>query len=185
VRALLETNSGHPMVTHAQAFIQQWLSQAAAMDGRRGCAWATEVARLGRHGVNPLDLMTELAAVHVALKDKPGAVQGKQHRDFAISRALCLLAPRPRTVTLEARAKGTSGYAKKPLPSALRHIGPHLQQALAPLLALIVQALEQEQFRAKAEADRMWQPLAPSRAAVDQAVRAAETTTITNKENPQ
>jgi hypothetical protein len=185
VRALLDANPDHPMVTHVQAFLRQWLSQAAALDGRRGCAWAGEVARLGRHGVSPLDLMTELAAVHVALREHPEATQGALHRDFAASKAICQLAPRPRTVTLEARAKGTHGYAKKPLPSALRHIAPHLQQALAPLLALVVQALEQEQFRAKAEADRMWQPLAPSLAAVDQAVRAADPSPITTKESQE
>jgi len=172
IRALLEANAGHPGLVHALTFLRQWTDQAVALDGQRRQQWASEVARLVRHGVQPLDLLTELGSVWMALQDHPQATQSDLHRDFAISKAVLQLAPRPRRVTRAAALKGSAGYAPRPRASALKQIGPHLVQALAPLLANLRQSLETEEDRARVEAAAMRQPLAPSPAAVARAVAA-------------
>lgn len=183
IRALLEANAGHPGLLHALRWLQHWMAQAEALDGKRRHAWATEAARLKRHGVTPSDILAELAACWCALQDHPRATVDDTHRNWAMGKAVLHLAPRPRRISYESQRKGGTGYTPRIPGPALRDLAPQLTKALAPVLANLRQTLEQEQDRAQAEAALMRTPLAPSRAAIERAVLALPSPT--NQPQPE
>jgi hypothetical protein len=136
------------------------MAEAVGQDGRHH--WATAAARLQRHGVSALDVLVELAACHAFLHTNPRVTLSDTHRDYVTSKAVLGLCPQPRRVTPAAAAKGTNGYSQKLRPAALRHVGPHLVQALAPLLSNTIRSLETDEERARAEVDEMRKPFQPT-----------------------
>lgn len=173
IRDLFAQNSNHEGLQRALRWLSLWMEQAVALDGQHH--WASEVARIKRHGVSPLEVLVELAAAFAFLQDNPRAAMSDSHRDFTLSRAVCGLAPRPRTVTAAAKAKGTSGYARQPKAAALAHIGPHLVRTLAPLLSNVHRSIQTDGQRAQAEVDAMRAPFSTTNQAIERA--AAEATT--------
>lgn len=171
LRALYEQHQGsHAGLDWALSWLARWMADAVARDGQDHPS--TEVARVVRHGVQPLDVLTELASAWVFLQLNPRGAISDTNRDYVLSRAVLGLAPRPRTVTAAASRKGTSGYAKQPHKAALAHVGPHLVRTLARLLANSLHSLQTEDERARAEVDLMRQPFSPTQRAIEQAAQA-------------
>lgn len=156
VREVYHSNSSHPGLTRALAWLSAWMVEAEAKDGHH--EWASEVSRVKRHGASALDVLVELASCWCYLEDHPRVTLSDTHRGWALSKAVLGLAPRPRRVTYEAARKGSRGYAPKAKPSALAFIGPHLVKVLGPLLINTHQSLQTESDRAKAELEAMRQP---------------------------
>jgi hypothetical protein len=170
IRQLYADNEKHPGLTRALQWVSSWMAQAVALDGREH--WASEVARVHRHGCSATDVLVELAACWSYLQENPRAITSDSHRDNTLSKAVCGLAPRPRRVSPEAAAKGTGGYAPKAKAAALKHIGPHLVRSLAPLLVTTHQSIETEQERARAQVEAMRLPFNPTNKAIAEAAQA-------------
>lgn len=170
VRQLYTENAAHAGLTRALSWLSSWMAQAVALDGREH--WASEVARVHRHGCSAMDVLVELAACWCYLQENPRATTSDSHRDFTLSKAVCGLAPRPRRVSTHAAAKGSNGYAQKTKPGALKHIGPHLVRTLGPLLISTHQSIETEQERARAEVEAMRLPFNPTNKAIADVAKA-------------
>lgn len=148
VANLLAKNANHPGQLQALEWVRGLLAQAASNEGAyRG---AEELARLSRHGVTALGILTELCAVSLYLGSNPRAVPDDRSWDFAVSSAVFQLAPRPRRITrrpggawpVSGKVDPRRTYAPKPRTSALAHVGLLLRQALAPFLANVQTAIE-------------------------------------------
>jgi hypothetical protein len=171
VQQLLAPRASHPGLQSALSSLDGW--SARAMANARAFKGAEEVARVARHGITSLHLLTEVAAFHVWLNRNPRALpDDDEARDFAMSRAVFALAPRPRRFTGHgarwpgaAKMTAENSYATRARTSGLRYVGQHLRQVLSPILANISVSLEQ---RARQEAERqaaMRAPLWPPEAA--------------------
>lgn len=149
VSSLLASNADHPGLLQVCQFLADWMARAAA-DGH-AFKGAQEVARLVRHGVTALQVVTEVAAFVLWHSARPTTFPTDRAVDFALSRAVFMLAPRERRVTRTRGISGTWGmkasgrhsYSPKPRPSALAHVGRFLREALAAFLANVRGAVEQ------------------------------------------
>lgn len=156
VRRLLSDNADHPGLRSVIAFITSWSEQACANE--HAFKGADEVARVIRHGVKPLDIVTEVAAFRLWMTRHPGILPDQRSEDFALARAVFGLAPRIRRHTrgpggawpVTIKAPATWSYSPKPTKAALGYVGSHLRGTLAPLLANVALAVE---TRAQAQAD--------------------------------
>jgi hypothetical protein len=148
VAALFVKNASHPGQRQALDVVAGLLAQASANE--QAFRGAEELARLARHGVQPLAVLTELCAVVIFLQAKPLAVPDDRSFDFAVSSAVFKLAPRTRRFTRKAgtpwpvtrEANDASSYSPKARPSALANIGRLLRQSLAPLLSNVQLSLQ-------------------------------------------
>jgi hypothetical protein len=113
---------------------------------------AREVAQLVRHGVSPLQLLTEICSHWFWVSDFGHRFPSDRAADFALSRAVFALAPRPRVATKGPGSSGTWGrptdtpqsWSVKPRESALAYVGSHLRVYLAPFLASVVSGIEEQ-----------------------------------------
>lgn len=152
VRHLLESNPDHPGLVQVLELLASWSALAVGNDA--AFKGAEEIARLARHGIKPLDILTEVAACRAWTAANPNALPSDKARDFAISRAVFALSPRPRRFTrgpggywpVTAKARLPS-YSPKARPSALAYVGAHLRAVLAPFLANISGHLEAAELR--------------------------------------
>jgi hypothetical protein len=148
-------------VTHkGQLQAIEWIGGliAQAIHDEAAFKGAEELARLVRHGIQPVAILTELCALTVYLAGAPGTVRDIRAWDFAVSNAIFALAPRPRRMTrkpgtawgVTIQPKGGTSYSPQGSASALAYIGAHLRQSLAPFLANVKTAIEtcQDQQRA-------------------------------------
>lgn len=119
---------------------------------------ASEVARLARHGVKAVDILTELCAVTMYLDANPRAVPDDRAANYAVSSAVFKLAPRPRRITrkvgsawgVTVKPAGGNSYAPKPRTSALAFVGQHLRQSLAPFISNVQRSLQSRDAQRKA-----------------------------------
>lgn len=166
---LLSKNTDHAALTHGLRWLTAWCTEATTSE--RAFAGADEVARLIRHGVTPLAILAEVAAVDIWLNNNPRALPDDRAEDFAVSRAVFMLAPRPRRQSgwRPARPGGRAPepwtYAPVPKPGALAFVGHHLRRrALTPLLVVIASAVqararEEEAQRAAMRTPMQWAAL--------------------------
>lgn len=146
---LLQANPAHPGLLAAERAVSDLMAAARAQP--MGFKGAREWHRLASEDVLPSAVVRELAAAYLWLNDHPGVMPSDRAADFFLSRAVCSLAPRPRRPcgyggspgTWRMPDRGLKSYSVRPLPSALAHIGSHLRQTFAVLLANLVQAVEQ------------------------------------------
>lgn len=154
VRALLTENASHPGLVAALRFLDALMQNARAGEGLSDKAQtfpsAPEVARLARHGVQPLDILATLFGCLYWQGQHPRALPDDRARDFALSRAVLKLAPRA-----VRQGKGGQRY-DRPKFAALEHLGRFLRQELASLYPMVSQALDtqEEQQRAALAAMR-------------------------------
>lgn len=161
----------HAGLQRALEWLSAWMAEAVARDGEY--QWATEVARVSRHGITPLDVLTEVAACWAYLQQNPRAATSDTHRDFTLSKSVCGLCPRPRTVTTAARLKASSGYAKQPHKAALAYIGPAIVRTLGPLLVQSLRALQTQDEQARAQVELLRQPFPITNQAFERAAAEA------------
>jgi hypothetical protein len=150
VGALFSANPSHAGLLQATEFLRGWMAKATADHlAYRG---AEEMARLLRLGVSPRAVLVELVAIQAWLVDNPRFLPDDRSRDFAISRAIFGLAPRPRTPTRRpdgGRALVVTGAnsrystAKKARVSALSNVGQFLRQTLSTFSTNVLLHLEQ------------------------------------------
>lgn len=175
VSDLFNVNSNHPGLIHALDYITRWMQQAAAPEASH--KWAAEVSRVGRHGVSPTEVLIEVCSFWCWLEANPRALPDTRAEDFALSRAVMALAPRPRRITREAANKGSSGYQLRPRFSALDSIGSHLRQVLAFFLVSVSEAVATKEARAAETLAQLRAPLASPTAAYLQEAAAKQSTT--------
>lgn len=159
VRALLSANGDHPGLQQVLSMLKAWM--ATATSNESAYPGANEVARVARHGVPPMDILVEVCAFWAWLQSNPralpqGGPDGDRAVDFAVSRAVCGLAPRPRRVSWASPTK--TSYSPKARSTSLAHIGRHLRQSLAPFLANVSHHVEPPEAKAARAAEAMKAP---------------------------
>jgi hypothetical protein len=180
VLSVFGANESHPGLVAALGAVQQWL-QGAAVD-ESASKVAPELARLVREGVAPRDLLVEACSFWCYLQDNARALPNTRAEDFAMSRAVMALAPRPRRYTSEAIQKGSTGYQQRCKFSALDSIGAWLRSVLAFFLANVHEAVSTRDARSLATLQALRAPLAsPTSHYLEQAA----TTTNTPKATPR
>ncbi|MBE0547775.1 MAG: hypothetical protein IH627_09005 [Rubrivivax sp.] len=149
VAAVFDAHPDHPGLLQVLGWLGDWMAKAAQSD--QAFRGAREIARVSRHGVTPLQVLTEVAAFTVWEQANQHAFPDQRSRDFGMSRAVFGMAPRMRRACTPKGSKfgtwgqpttGPRSYAVRPLPSGLAFVGKHLREVLAPLLANITQAVE-------------------------------------------
>ena len=166
VSDLFQRNATHAGQLQAVEVIDGLMTRASANEG--AFKGGEELARLARHGVRALDILTEVCAISLYLNANPRAVPDDRSWDVAVSAAVFKLAPRPRRMTrkpgtpwpVSSKAVAASSYAPKPRTSALLYVGRHLRQSLAPLIANVQRAIETREAQHAAFRAAMSVPLA-------------------------
>lgn len=165
VAALIAANADHPGVRSIVAYLEQWSAEACANE--QAFKGATEIARLTRHGIKPLALLTEACAFWLWLDRHPLVLPSDRAADFALSRALFGMAPRPRRQTrgpggvwpVNKKLAATCSYAPKAKVTALAYIGKHLRGVLAPFFSNLAASLERQAEQLAAREAAMRAPL--------------------------
>jgi hypothetical protein len=163
VATLLQVNADHPGLVQAVGYLSKWMADAKASE--RAYKGAEEVARLVRHGVTPLQVLQALAGMYCYLMACPRAVPDQRAFDFALSRAVFALAPRPRRVTFRPGAKDGE-YALRARTSSLDAVGKHLRLVLVAFLANVRTAVEEREQRAQRAVAALRAPLVSDTAAL-------------------
>lgn len=164
VAELLTTNADHPGVTQATLVVSDWVAKAQrSADAYKG---AEEVRRLVMHGISARDILATVSAVSLYLHQNPRAVLSDRAADYAISRAVFGLAPRPRrilkTPTGWGSVKKPTSYSPKARASGMAAVGKYLREALSPFLANVLRSVETlGEQKAQAQA-AMAAPLRPA-----------------------
>ncbi|MGA0610646.1 hypothetical protein [Caldimonas sp. KR1-144] len=130
------------------AYLDQWSTEACADE--KAFRGANEIARLKRHGIKPLELLTEACAFWLWLQRHPQVLPSDRAEDFALSRALFGMAPRPRRQTrgpggvwpVNKKLAASCSYAPRARPTAMAYVGQHLRRTLAPFFANVVSSIE-------------------------------------------
>jgi hypothetical protein len=159
VRSLLSANADHPGTQQVRQFLSNWMATATANEN--AFYGAQELARISRHGVNAMDVLVEVCAFWTWLQRNPHALpQGSRDSDravdFAVSRAVFALAPRPKRVSWH--KPGSRAYSTKARSSGLAYIGKHLRQTLAPFLVNVAHSIQPEEVLKAKAAEAMRAP---------------------------
>ena len=163
VADLFARNVTHKGQQQALEWVSRLMTQATHNEGAH--KGAEELARLARHGVKAVDILTELCAVTMYLDANPRAVPSDVAWDYAVSSAVFKLAPRPRRTTRgpnghwPLKPDPTRSYAPKPRTSALAFVGRHLRQSLAPFLSNVQRSIESRDAQRKAFEAELSAPL--------------------------
>jgi hypothetical protein len=158
VSSVLGANEAHPGFMASLDAVQQWLQAAAADESSSKVA--PELARLVREGVTPRDILVEVCSFWCFLQSSPRALPNTRAEDFAMSRAVMALAPRPRRYTHEAIKKGTAGYQMRPAFKSLDGIGTWLRAVLAFFMVNVHEAVSTRDARSLATLQALRAPLA-------------------------
>ena len=163
VLEIFKANASHPGLVSALDWVTKWMETATASAVTsatvKALKEAHEVARLVRHGVTPFDVLVEVCAFWCWLQDNPRALPDTKAEDFGLSRAVLGLAPRLRTVTAEAIAKGKHGYAVRPKFSALNVIGSQMRAVLCFFLVNTHEAVSTRDTRKAQTLEQLRAPL--------------------------
>jgi hypothetical protein len=115
------------------------------------------VARLVRHGVQPLELLEVLCGVIYWQRQHPSRLPSDAARDFAVSHALLNLAPRPKRVLHRTGQQ----YSTRAKFAALQHLGKFLRVWLADFLAVVFVALDDREAQRASVLASLRQPFGP------------------------
>jgi hypothetical protein len=138
-------------------YVTQYLRQATQNEDSSKAA--PELARIVRYGVSPRQFLIELCAVWCFIQDNPRGLPDTRSEDFALSRAVAQLAPRPRMITRAAELKGSPGHIVRAKFSALDSIGSHLRSVLAFFLVNVYEAVSTRDTRAVETVQQLRAPL--------------------------
>lgn len=158
VQTLLAANADHPGTKQVLQFLSAWMAKATTNE--TAFYGAEEVSRLVRHGVTSMDILVEVCAFWSWHQRNPRALpsgpDADRAVDFALSRAVFGLAPRPRRVSWA--TPGSPAYSPKPRSSGLAYVGKHLRQTLAPFLVNVAHSIEPEEVLKAKAAEAMKAP---------------------------
>ena len=151
IEALYNRNESHPGFIEGLRVVGDYMARGASqLDAFPG---APEMRRLCAAGVDARAVLIELCACSMYLEGVPSATPDDRSADFALSRAILALAPRPR------RTSWVSGqpksYGTKANRSALMGIGAAFRKALAPLLVQTRLGVEAMQVAKATTADQL------------------------------
>ena len=151
-------NETHPGLIAAQDYVAQWLSKATANE--KSCKAASELARLVRAGVSARDVVVEACAIWCYLADNQRALPDTRAQDFAISRAVFALSPRPRKYSRITSADPTQrSYGVRARFSSLSGCGSVIRAVLAHFLVNVQEAVSTRDARAAATLAALRAPL--------------------------
>jgi hypothetical protein len=144
VEKLLATHSEHEGVKSAVQWLQRWLDAAQRGEDVPG---GRDFARLAAHGVLPLSILVESAALFLLAHWSPRRLPDDDRLTFAIGvRALCL-APRERRY---GTLNGKSRYFSRSIGKvARREVGRRIRLNLGPLLVNVSENIDAEREQAK------------------------------------
>lgn len=167
----------------ALAYIQRLVDMAE--ERRWTYSGASEVQRLTRAGVTAMDMLKTAAAFYAFAMQHPQLFPDQAAFDFALSRAVFGLAPRPRRVVASGKGVGTS-YSPPAKVSALRSFGRFLRQQLAGFFASVLRSLEEREAAKARAVEALRQPLEqPIGAFVEGAPAVQTPSNTTNQGNQQ
>jgi hypothetical protein len=148
VQALFKGCHDHPGLLQVLGYLGAWVTKA--VDNERAFKGAREIVRLKQAGISEEAILTETCAFW--LWSRKVSFPSDRAFDYALSRAVFALAPRPRRSTRGPGISGTWGrsttapasYSIKALPSALAYVGKYLRQVLSTFLSTVSTAIEQQ-----------------------------------------
>lgn len=180
---VFDANPYHAGLLAAHAFINQWMLECSVLPDSTKAA--SEIALLVRHGVSTREVLIEVCAFWCFLQCEPRALPDTRSEDFAISKAVLKLAPRPRRYTPEATKKGTQGYEIRPKFAALDSIGALLRAALSFFLVNIAEAVANRDTRKQETLQALRAPLVSPSAVYVAEVGAAAAKAVARAKVPQ
>jgi hypothetical protein len=127
LRDLFALNESHAGLVEATRYLSDWMARARANpSGRKG---DIEMQRLAVNGVTARDVLIEVCAVSIFLDACPHVLPSDRARDFAIARAVFLLAPQVQKHAWTGNRMRP--YRGRAAHSSLACIGTHLRTVLA------------------------------------------------------
>lgn len=152
VRDLFNSHPDHPGLVSVLGFIEDWIEEASKGEAVTGnyILGRIHVKRVhGREGLNPLDLLVEIAAVWVFSQRYPQRLPDDERLTFALSRNLCRLA------TFQRQRYGNHTSPKRPPVIELRGVGERIRQVLGLFLINVVEALKRRCEQAQSFRDSL------------------------------
>ena len=140
VAALYAANVGHPGLQRGREYIQGLFDHHKA--GTHAPRVDAEVRRLIDHGVTPLMVLTEVAAVFTFAQRRNVRIPDTKAEEHLMSAATLRLAPRPRIVTARSGRYSSNGFPSKPSMAALSYIGKVIRSSLLPVLVSTYAAVQ-------------------------------------------
>jgi hypothetical protein len=139
VERFLVKHAKHEGVRSALAWLQTWLDAATLGEDVAG---GREMQRLAAHGVPPLSILTESAALFLLSRWNPRRLPDDDRLTFAIGIRVLTLAPREKRF---GSLKGKPRYFCRSIGKASRRdVGRRIRLNLAPLLVNIAEAIGAE-----------------------------------------
>jgi hypothetical protein len=140
---------------------------AAALEANDPSTVATvDFQRLEAHGVKPIDVLREATAVFVWSAFTPQAFHSDQAVTYAMSHAVCRLAPKERRIGRNSGKPMSVPYRQE----ALRNIGAQFRKVLPGFLAGILTAVEDEAKQVEGLKAAFRSPFAPPASLLAKAV---------------
>jgi hypothetical protein len=127
LRDLFALNESHAGLVEATRYLTDWMARAKANPS--AFKGAVEMQRLAVGGVTARDVLVEVCAVSMYLHACPDVLPSDRARDFAIARAVFLLAPQVQKHAWT--GKRMRPYRGRAAHSSLAYVGSHLRTVLA------------------------------------------------------
>jgi hypothetical protein len=159
VADFLERHASHEGLINALKWLQKWLDAARRADaatlGSENVPGARELRQVAEHGVTPLQLLTEAAALFMYSQHQRG-LPDDDRLTWAIGVRVLTMAPRERRYGM---LHGKPRYWSRSVGKvARREVGRRIRTTLAPLLVNIVQGIEAERSEKQREALSLHKP---------------------------
>jgi len=139
---VISDNTDHPGIRIALTELQSLLDAPHAIVGGRA---AEHLARIAAAQIEPRYVLAMVAAVALFDRDQPTVIRDAKSLRFATARAVCSLAPCPRS--------------RAPRSRALEALGSHLVERYSGLLAVLLAAITSADRQARERAIAMSAPL--------------------------
>jgi hypothetical protein len=140
VDAFLKKHEAHPGLVSSLSWLQSWLDQAHTGEAVPA---QHDIQRLAMHGVKPLAMLTEAAALWLLSRSDPRRLVDDVRLTYAIGFHVLALAPREKRF---GRVKGKPGYTYQIITKVPRRaVGERPRLTLGPLLQNLVEGIFAEQ----------------------------------------
>ena len=156
VAAFLAKHAAHEGLQSSLKWLQRWMDSATL--GTERFPAASELRQAAEHGVTPLQILTESAALFLYSRNRPAALPDDVRLDWAVGIRVLTLAPRQRRF---GRLHGKPRHYSKDIGKvARRSVGQRIRLTLAPLFTNIVRGIDEEQAEQQREVLSLHQPFA-------------------------
>jgi hypothetical protein len=149
--ALITKNLSHVATVTCLKFIQDWLDKAS---NGQACVKASEMARLAKGGVKPLDILLETSAIFLYSQRKPKHLPDDEQLSYQIGIAVLRLVAQHSYTNIN----GKKSY-RKPSGTERKSIGEHLRQSLGLFLFNVTTAINKQEQDEYDFREKLWTPL--------------------------